>query len=343
MKTTILAIVLSFTLIAVLAAAPELQFAELGEVKLFKGETLEDCRMGYRIMGEPNEDAGNYIVYPTWHGGTSEHVFGLIHKYNFVDTSSYCIILVDALGNGVSSSPSNSLTQAGETFPDIRVIDMARCVKGVLDHLNIDHVHAVVGGSMGSMQGFELICEYPDLADKAVLYVSSPRNSAYDIIRREAALNIIDMARKYDIPQEEYMKSVRLMQNIYGKSPEYFSREMSPVEALDYIAKFENYSPGIYPADNFYCQTKALSTHDISWRDDFNLEETGNRIKSEVYIIVNKQDHTVSPWEALDFAKMIKAKTLVLDNNRGHLGISYEIKRVRKAIDRFLKKTNMNK
>lgn len=334
----ILAIVLTFVWATILVGAPALQFADLGNVKLFSGETLKDCRMGYRIMGEPNEDASNYVVYPTWHGGTSEHIYGLIDKYNFVDTSSYCIILVDALGNGVSSSPSNSLTQGGQAFPDIRVIDMARCIKGVLDHLNIDHVHAIVGGSMGSMQGFELICEYPDLADKAVLYVSSPRNSAYDIIRREAALSIIDMARKYGIPQEEYMKSVRLTQNVYGKSPEYFSRVLKHTEAADHIAKFEDYTPGIYPADNFYCQTKALSTHDISWRDDYNMEATAERIKSDVYIIVNKQDHTVSPWEALDFAKMIKAKTLVLDNNRGHLGISYEIERVRKAMARFLKK-----
>ena len=324
--------------INLLFAIPPQKFAELGDVKLFNGETLEDCRMGYRILGEVNEDASNYVLYPTWHAGTSEHVYGLIHKYNFVDTSSYCIILIDALGNGVSSSPSNSATQAGEDFPEIRVIDMARCIKGVLDHLGIEHVHAVVGGSMGSMQGYELICEYPDLADKAVLYVSSPRNSAYDIIRRRAALGIVEMGRKYNIPQEEYMKTVRLTQTVNGKSPEFYSKEMSHTEAEAYVAQFDKYTPGIYPADNFYCQTQALSTHDISWRDDYDLEKTAKRIKTDVFIIVNKQDHTVSPWESLNFAKMIKAKTLVLDNNRGHLGISYEIERVRKAMDRFLKK-----
>ena len=338
MKKIIIALwLISFSLIFAIPK-PEQEFAYLGDVKLYNGQTLEDCRMGYRVIGAPDEEASNYIVYPTWHGGTSEHIFGLINKYNFIDTSRYCIILVDALGNGVSSSPSNSLSQPGESFPDIRVIDMARCVKGVLNHLEIDHVHAVVGGSMGSMQGFELICEYPDLADKAILYVSSPRNSAYDIIRREAALSIIDLARKYNIPQEEYMRPIKLTQSVNGKSPEYFSREMQHTEATAHIAKYDNYTPGIYPADNFYCQTKALLSHDISWRDDYNLEKTAKRIKSDVFIIVNLQDHTVSPWEALDFAKTIKAKTLKLNNNRGHLGISYEIEKVRKAMDRFLKK-----
>ena len=320
------------------ATKPDLQFVELGDMPLFSGETLRDCRMGYRIIGEPNQDASNYVLYPTWHGGTSEHIFGLIDKYNFIDTTSFCIILIDALGNGVSTSPSNSLYQAGAEFPEIRVIDMARAMKGVLDYLEITHIHAIVGGSMGSMQGFEFIVEYPDFADKAVLYVSSPRNSAYDIIRREATLSIIDMARKYHIPQEEYMKSIRLVQDVNAKSPEYYSLEMQHTEAQNHIKKFATYTPGIYPADNFYAQTKALYYHDISWRDDFIIEKTAKRIKTDVFIIVNKQDHTVSPWEALKFAKMIKAKTLVLDNNRGHLGISYEIQRVQKAINRFLQK-----
>lgn len=336
MKKTLILIMLIIT--AICFAAPELHFADLGDITLFNGETLENCQIGYRIMGEPNADENNYIVYPTWHGGTSEHIFGLIDKYNFVDTSAYCIILVDALGNGVSTSPSNSITQPGEQFPEIRVIDMARCVKGVLDQLGIEHVHAIVGGSMGSMQGFELICEYPDLADKAVLYVCSPRNSTYDQIRREVSMDIVEMGRKYDIPQEEYMKSVRLIQNVNGKSPEYFAREIPHEQAEEYIAGFDNYTPGIYPVENFYCQTKALSTHDISWRDNYDMSKTAERIKSKVFIIVNKQDHMVSPWEALDFARMIKAKTLVLDNNRGHLGISYEMDRVKKAMGRFLKK-----
>jgi peroxiredoxin/homoserine acetyltransferase len=337
MKKIMLVIVLVASVLCAVSV-PEQQFVELGDVSLFNGQTLENCRMGYRIMGEPNDDASNYIVYPTWHAGTSEHIFGLIKKYNFVDTSAYCIIMVDALGNGVSTSPSNSKTQAGEAFPEIRVIDMARCIKGVLDHLGIDHVHAIVGGSMGSMQGFELICEYPDLADKAVLYVSSPRNSAYDLIRREIALSMVDLGRKYDIPEKEYMKAVRLGQSVNAKTPEFFAKEMTPKEGEAYIEGFDRYSPNLYPADNFYCQTKALSYHDISWRDDYDMSKTAKRIKSDVFIIVNKQDHTVSPWEALDLAKMIHAKTLVLDNDRGHLGISYEMDRVKKAMDKFLKK-----
>ena len=36
------------------ATKPDLQFVELGDMPLFSGETLRDCRMGYRLIGEPN-------------------------------------------------------------------------------------------------------------------------------------------------------------------------------------------------------------------------------------------------------------------------------------------------
>lgn len=335
-KITIL--IFSLLLAFSLHATPPLNFAELGDVMLFSGETLTDCYMGYRILGKANEERSNYILYPTWHGGTSEHIADLITKYDFIDTSAYCIIMVDALANGVSTSPSNSETQSGELFPEIRVIDMARCQKAVLDYLDIKHLYAIVGGSMGSMQGFELIVEYPELANKAILYVCSPRNSAYDKIRHEISLDIIDMGRKYNIPPQEYMRSITLIQNINGKSPEYFSIEMSHNQAKEHIAKFNTYQPGFFTQDNLYCQTKALYYHDISWRDGYDMKKTAERIKTDLFIIVNKQDHTVSPWEALEFAEMTHAKTLVLDNNRGHLGITYEILTVRNAMVKFLNK-----
>jgi homoserine acetyltransferase len=195
---------------------------------------------------------------------------------------------------------------------------------------------------MGSMQGFELIAEYPELADKAILYVCSPRNSSYDKMRHKISLDIIELGRKYDISPQEYMRSVNLIQNMNGKSPEYFSLEMSHDQAEDYIAKFDSYKPALFTQDNFYSQTKALYYNDISWRDEYNIKKTAQRIKTDLFIIVNKQDHTVSPWEALKFAEMTNAKTLLLDNNRGHLGITHEMARVRKAMDKFLKKRIKN-
>ncbi|MFN3695433.1 MAG: hypothetical protein ACK4UV_10530, partial [Ignavibacterium sp.] len=71
------------------------------------GDTIKDCKIGYRYFGTVNSDSSNIILYCTWFGGNSEAIGRLIRKYQFIDTTKFLIIAVDALGNGVSSSPSN--------------------------------------------------------------------------------------------------------------------------------------------------------------------------------------------------------------------------------------------
>ena len=66
------------------------------------------------------------------------------------------MIFVDAFGNGVSSSPSNSETQPGSRFPTITIRDMVRQQHRFLTEvLGIEHLLAVTGISMGGMQSFE--------------------------------------------------------------------------------------------------------------------------------------------------------------------------------------------
>ena len=337
MKRSILFLLTIGLFLQIIYAIPPQLYVDLGDFSVFSGEKIQDCRIGYRTIGTPNADSSNVILYPTWFGGTSEHIWRLINIHNFLDSTRYYIIVADALGNGVSTSPSNSIAQPGQVFPEIRIIDMARSAHALLEHLNIDHLHAIVGGSMGSMQGFEFIAEYPDMVNKAILYVSSPRESAYDLLKRQADLEIIALGRKYGIPEAEYMKPIRISQAVNGKTPSYFALEMSHTDVPEYLESFNSYTPGIFPADNYFCHSQAIHYHDISWRDKNDLDKTAERITADVFIIINKQDHMVSPHPALEFAKKIHAKILVLNNNRGHLGISYEIDKVRKAMARFLK------
>lgn len=338
MKCKSLIPVIFVLLLSTLFAGNDLHFVELGNFPLENGEHILDCRIGYRIYGNINNDSSNIILYPSWFGGTSEHIGDLIRIHAFLDTTRFAVLALDALGNGVSSSPSNCALQPEEHFPDISIADMSAAAYHVLQLLHIDRLHAVVGGSMGGMQAFEFIAAYPDVADKAVIYVASPRASAYDLLRWEAARRIIELGRYHGIPEAEYMLPLQITQTLNGKSPNFFAREMSREEVPDLLKNLENYRAGIFSADNFYCQSTAIIRHDISRHDNNDPDRTAERIKIPLLLIINKQDHLVAPWPALDFAKKNGAKLLILDNNRGHLGITYEIKKVRKVIDRFLKR-----
>src|SRR5215203_1789058 len=115
---------LLFLLAAGVAPAQEQKFANLGDFKLESGELLRDCRVGYRTFGTLNADRSNAILFPTWASGTTEQLMSNFGAGRLVDTSKYYVVAVDALGNGVSSSPSNSTAQPRMKFPRFNVRDM---------------------------------------------------------------------------------------------------------------------------------------------------------------------------------------------------------------------------
>ncbi|MEA3500148.1 MAG: alpha/beta fold hydrolase, partial [Candidatus Marinimicrobia bacterium] len=308
------------------------------DFKLENSAVISECKIGYRTFGKINSKRDNIILFPTWFGGTSEHLDNLINGKNFLDSSKYFIIAVDALGNGISYSPSNSKGR-NEKYFDITITDMVNSQYLLLTKkLNINQVFAIVGGSMGSMQAFQWIVSYPNFSDKMVAYVCTPRVSSYDLLIDNAELRIIEMGEKYNIPEAEYMKSLRMFQNAGAFTPSYRISETSYNDFPEFVNKFEKYSPKNFTAENYKCQLEAIIDHNIFREYENSQEKTAEIITANILIIVNKQDHLVNPQPAIDFAPFVDAELLVLDNNRGHLGITYELEKVVETISHFLEK-----
>src|SRR5216683_3305921 len=99
------------------------QFAGLGNFKLQNGSVIFDFRVGYRTLGRLNADKSNAILWPTWLGGTSQELLQFIGPRNVVDSSKYFVILVDSIGNGISTSPSNCSSQPRMKFPKFTIRD----------------------------------------------------------------------------------------------------------------------------------------------------------------------------------------------------------------------------
>ena len=95
------------------------KFATLGDFKLISGEVIRDCRIGYRTFGRLNTEKSNVILFPTWSMGTTEQLQGNVGPAKLADSSKYFVVLMDALANGISSSPSNSSLQPRMKFPRI--------------------------------------------------------------------------------------------------------------------------------------------------------------------------------------------------------------------------------
>ena len=131
------------------------RYASVGDFPLENGQKIVDCKIGYRTFGKLNATRSNTLIYLT-PGGTTTYMMELFGAATEVDTSKFYLILIDALGNGVSSSPSNSISQPKTSFPQFGIRDMVNTqYKMLTENLNIHHLAAIVGGSVGGLQALQ--------------------------------------------------------------------------------------------------------------------------------------------------------------------------------------------
>lgn len=313
------------------------KFAELGDFQLGNSEIIQDLKIGYRTFGELNSDSSNVILFPTWFGGVSEHLANLIGENKLVDSSKYYVIAVDAIGNGVSTSPSNSAHQKNN-FPNFTLEDIVKSQKTMLDSLGFKHLYGIIGGSMGGMQVFQWIVNYPNYINKAVSYTGTPKFTSYDLLYWQTRKEMIEYLQEADVPEEEIYDFVTKMTYIAIQTPEFRARETSPKEYEEFISSFKNSSKGFNSYDRKYL-IGAMLAQDVSKKFNGSMEKAAEAVEAEVLIIASMRDHLVNPNPSLEFADLINAETLILYNDCGHLAPGCEMKKVIKRVQDFFNKT----
>jgi homoserine O-acetyltransferase/O-succinyltransferase len=325
--------------------AQEQQFADLGDLKLSSGETLRHCRLGYRTLGSLNAAKSNAVLFPTWFRGGSENLLALVGPGKLVDSARFYVILVDALGNGVSSSPSNSRPpQSRARFPQIGIRDMVNAEHELaVRTLGLSHLHAVMGISMGGMQTFEWMVAYPDFFDYAVPIVGTPWQSSYDLLLWKTTGRAIrlDPAWKkgnYRKPPEEALRTAAGITGLAIETPEAVVRRAPAANYAAYAAEREK-SALASDANDYLRQLDAMIAHDIRSRFGGDFARAAAAVRAHALVVVGVRDHMVNPQAALEFARAIKADTLELASDCGHLVTSCEAEAVGAAVRRFLNRT----
>ncbi len=300
---------LSLLFLLVPAFGQQQQFGEIGDLKLVSGEVLRACRVGYRTFGQLNAGKSNIIVYPTWANGRTEQMAG---SMAWLVDAGYFMIAVDALSNGVSSSPSNSRLQPRMKFPKITVRDMVESQHELLTQvLHIDHVKAVMGVSMGGMQTFQWVTAYPKFMDKAVPVAGSPRLAPYDLVHWQTQIDAIKNDRLWnngnytENPARAFEYEVGAM---ILTTPEFYNAHTTREQVFTEIAKSRDHYAGP-DANNKIRQVEAMMALDAA---------DASVVKAKMFIVAAKNDHTVTPGPALEFARKLGVEPWVLDNPCGH-------------------------
>jgi homoserine O-acetyltransferase len=105
------------------------------------------------------------------------------------------LIDVELMGNGRSSSPSNTRhPHGGADFPRLSIRDNVTLQKALLDHLGISRVAAVIGASMGGQQAVQWAVSHPGMIGRAICIAGNARTTLYG----QMFLNVVASALKSD-------------------------------------------------------------------------------------------------------------------------------------------------
>src|SRR5262249_643602 len=131
---------------------PPHQLYRIGDIALESGEIIKDFSISYVTHGTLNANKSNPILMVTAITAHHHRLDFLIGPGKALDTNKYFVICTDAIANGLTTSPSNSMAQPRMKFPKFLIRDMVASQHKLLtEHLGINHVIAVIGPSMGGM------------------------------------------------------------------------------------------------------------------------------------------------------------------------------------------------
>jgi len=203
--------------------------------------------------------------------------------------------------------------------------------------LGVTHVRAIIGASMGGMQVFQWMVSYPDFADKAVPIVGSPQLAPYDLVHWQTQIDAImnDSGWKNGDYTETPAKTAEYeFGAILLTTPEDFNKKMTREKVLEEFKKAKGNTT--FDANNKIRQVQAMMSIDVTEKFGGSWEKAAASVKPKTLVIVAKYDHVVTPMPALKFAELIKAKTMVLEGDCGHMEPSCESEKVNAAIAEFL-------
>jgi homoserine O-acetyltransferase len=181
---------------------------ETAPLELVSGQRLGPFTVAYQTYGSLNADRSNAILL--CHALTGDQYAADTHPITGkpgwwetivgsglpIDIDRYFVICINVLGGCMGTAGPKDINpetgkRFGLDFPIITITDMVAAQKLVIDHLGIDKLFCVTGGSMGAMQVLEWAARYPERVFCAIPIAGAARHSAQNIAFHEVGRQAI--------------------------------------------------------------------------------------------------------------------------------------------------------
>jgi homoserine O-acetyltransferase len=347
------------------------------ELRLESGHKLGPITLAYETYGQLNSEKSNAVLILHALSGDA-HVAGL-HKGEdrpgwwdsmvgpgkAFDTTKYFVICSNVIGGCQGSTgPSSASPVTGKPyaldFPIITIADMVNAQRFLIDHLGIEKLLCVVGGSMGGMQALQWVASYPERVRSCIPIATalkhSPQQIAFDEVGRQAIMADPDWknGNYYDCGQPEKGLAVaRMIGHITYMSDqsmeEKFSRKLKDNNySFKFAADFEVEGYLRYRGDNFVKRfdansylyiTKALDYCDLSGHKLFPAHKP---IQTRFLVISFKSDWLYPSYQSQEIVRILKTRHVPasyceVSSTYGHDAFLVEIEEETHLIKHFLK------
>ncbi len=309
---------------------------DAGPFELEEGGRLPQLQLAYAVHGKLNRARNNAILFPTWYSGTSKTLEQTyIGKGRALDPSRYCIICVNQIGSGLSSSPHNTPGPWNMAkFPHVRIGDDVRAQHLLLtEHLKVNSLALVVGGSMGAQQVYEWAVRYPDMVQRAAPIAGYASNTDHDFLYTDTLIEAItsDPAwaggwyRSHTDVQAGLRRHAKLW-SVMGLCTEFFAQEgwraLGCTSLEDFQVGFmEGYFTQMDPND-LLCMAWKWQRGDVSRHTGGDLRAALRRITAKAFVMPIDTDMFFAVADCKREQKMIRKSELrVIKSLAGHFGL----------------------
>ncbi|MBN1881365.1 MAG: homoserine O-acetyltransferase [Deltaproteobacteria bacterium] len=315
------------------------------ELELESGARLGPVTLAYETYGSLNADRSNAVLVFHALSGDS-HCAGrytpddekpgwwevMVGPGKGVDTDRFFVICVNVIGGCMGSTGPASIHPKtkkpyGLAFPVISIRDMVAAQRHLIDHLEIEVLHGVIGGSMGGMQALQWAIDYPERAKSAVLLATTPRLSpqgiAFDQVGRQAIINDPNFAGG----------------DYYGKQPPEMglavARMIGHITYLSDEAMHEKFGRRLKEKDKGYAYN-----FDVEFEVEGYLEHQGvsfnKRFDANSYLYITKAINYFNPQAyhatLAEAFRGVRSKFLVVSFTSDWLYPSYQSKEMARAL-----------
>jgi homoserine O-acetyltransferase len=327
------------------------------QFKLESGKKLRELEIGYHTYGKLNKNRDNVVWVChalTANSDVLDWWKGLFGPSDFFNPDEHFIVCANILGSPYGTTNPLSVNPVTGSpyylsFPQYTIRDIVKAHQLLAEHLEINQINILIGGSLGGQQAMEWAIMEPDRIRNLILIATNARHSPWGIAFNESQRLALTTDRTFYANKPDggskglkTARSIALLSYRGYKTYAIKQQEEKDHKTDDFKASsYQNYQGqklvNRFNAYSYWYLTKVMDSHNVG-RARASVELALSLIKAKTLVIGIKSD-VLFPVEEQQylFRHIPKAAFAEFDSFYGHDGFLIDTETITNIITSFFK------